>query len=332
MPQHKDNLRGLKYRKINVSNNDPVQVQVRNHLAVQSALYRGDVNVNMHNTDTWAPDQRIRGLPLFRPNSDTDPAATRLLGFGGHVRSQPNTVSAEIYSRILEIMNPSPAWKGFDFISHELVAVGGNGVVLSAKVRFQNRRERELIIKMTKDPAQPIQAERQWHQKYAGATHTVQVCDLNALARENADPARAATYPSDPLVFDEEKLGILVLEKAVHGDLYQFLNRVTAHGLEIPAKALWSMWLCCKTIGPDPISSMTSSTDNATVIKMLASIDYQPSSNKMEDKDFEAWLRTAEKDPSTIADYVKDFSVSHHVHFDLNLSNGNFILLDLNTD
>ncbi|KAH8179503.1 hypothetical protein LIA77_01022 [Sarocladium implicatum] len=309
VPLTQDPVRGLRFKQTKASY-DEEHMRVRNHFAVQSALYRGDTDVEMHNTDTWLPHQRLPRLPLNRPNSSTDPANTLLLGFGGRVSSEPPKVSAEINTRILQIMHPTPAWEGFEFISHELVAIGGNGVVLSARVRFQNRREQQVIIKMprkVKDDEElerskkALREERKWHQKYAGATHTVQTCDLNVLARQNADPFWAATYPSDSLHFDEDELGIMVLERAEYGDLQDFLNRVKAHGLTIPRRALWSMWLC--------------------LTKMLASIDYQPSSNQMEDKDFEAWLKTAEKNPSTVADFVKDFSVSHHVHFDLNIPN-----------
>jgi hypothetical protein len=130
-----------------------------------------------------------------------------------------------------------------------VIGSGGNGVVLGVTAKFENGRARKLAIKVPKKHTdQPnLDAERRWHQQYNGATHTVQHIDIADLARQNK--VNGYSYPGGSQPFDEKALGILILERADHGNLWDFMNAVVRQRLRIPDQALWSIWLCSKKFG-----------------------------------------------------------------------------------
>ncbi|KAK0384202.1 hypothetical protein NLU13_8290 [Sarocladium strictum] len=298
-----DLTRGLDFHKR--ENNQPTEFdRQRNFHAIQSALLRGDKTVGLLNRDT--PDFSDPQLDnLLRFDKGDDPASATNKAFPGkQPRSHSPLQEGETaHTKLKDLVHPKTQYDGVRFHFDSIIGRGGNGMVLAMTAEFFDGDKRKLAVKIPRRQGNEagLCAERKWHQQYQGATHTVQHVDISEIVRSKKKGGDDQTHPDDTVPFDEQALGILVLERADHGNLWTFMNSVVRQKVQIPDQVLWSLWLC--------------------IVKMVASVDYQPGSNAAKDRDFEAFLKSAEHNPSSITDYLRDWAISHHVHFDYEFQN-----------
>ncbi|KAJ4311404.1 hypothetical protein N0V84_010457 [Fusarium piperis] len=271
-------------------------LHLRNEMALQSAIIRGDTEVLLHNylivlEEYW---KRIRHSNL-RLNK----------------RYNFRYSKTRLESRIPEHLDAATArrgiddvqWKGFRFEFIKILAVGGHGYVSLWRVWFEDGSSKKVVIKRDLRGYFAVDDESYFHLRYAGAEHTSQVLDLHAEAMEIQDQVRlrnplARLRYRNGAYFNARSLKLIVFEYMDHGDLYHVLTLAGHNKVQFLDRTLWGIWEC--------------------LVRGVAAVAYVPSFLAMY-RNFDKELQTA-MDTNRLEHFLaqlENIQQSHDVHLDL---------------
>lgn len=220
---------------------------LRNFHALQSGLYRGDLDVTLENT-RWV-DTKFRRDLRRNFEDDQDPEGKYLWGFPDWATEKDTDFITEegVKTRLNSV-----AWEGFELNFVKILACGGFGAATLWDVKFEDGSVKRCVIKLGLKGNYDGAGELAWHRRYWGNSHIVQAIDLHQEGQRSRVQAweQSLTGRAPPVYsgqeFDMEALNVLVLEYVQCGDLFELLAKASRRNITFSTKVLWEFFECCK--------------------------------------------------------------------------------------
>ncbi|KAF7543452.1 hypothetical protein G7Z17_g10722 [Cylindrodendrum hubeiense] len=275
---------------------------LRNLNAVQGALLRGDREVTLNGTATISNDIRKELRQTHQPYThQSDPTDLKFRD----MRSLPD--DKRVSDDLLRNIFGDCKWQGFRFEFVRILGTGGFGAGTLWKIHLEGGVTKLVVIKVPLGKDSYSREEKDWHLRYDGSRHTVQLVDLPKMAKAVQDEYKLKNSDK-PLQYDQGKifnsdlLTGTILEYMSHGDLLQILHKASRQIDCFPDRVLWGIWEC--------------------LVKGAAAVAYQPIFNK-HNRGFEQEMEQA-KAENRLDAFLKALQkedIAHDVHFDLEESN-----------
>lgn len=222
-------------------------IELRNFHTLQSALYRGDLDVTLENTKFV--DTKFRRD--FRRNfeNNQDPEGHYLWGFPDWATEKDTSIVTE--EGVRKRLN-GVAWEGFELNLVKILACGGFGAATLWDVKFEDGSVKRVVIKLGLKGNYDGAGELSWHRRYWGNSHIVQAIDLHQEGQIRRTQAweRSITGFVAPVYsgqeFDMTALNVVVLEYVECGDLFELLAKASKRNITFSTKVLWEFFECCK--------------------------------------------------------------------------------------
>lgn len=234
----------LTYAKVRVKPSS--MIRVRNILAAQCALVRGDRLAILHNADCLPTNEREQLRPVLPDGARYDQRHYSHVDIPMGSYWEQRTTRARKPSVVDDILNSSNNWNGFELEWVDMLGEGGFGLATLWEATFEDGERLKIVIKMGR-PGSDFRAdsESDWHREYSHSEHTVQLVDLPAIvAKKRAqNPGQQRILGTD---FVPEDHNIMVLEYARFGSLSALASKLSTEHITIPTRILWDIWDCRK--------------------------------------------------------------------------------------
>ncbi|KAF7561938.1 hypothetical protein G7046_g2200 [Stylonectria norvegica] len=275
----------------------------RNFCTIQGAIYRGDKNIVLHNTneirDDWWPRLRYRHI------GNDGHENIRIVHYRElQSRKKVTNESAIEATGPLEVTN----WLGFKLEFVKILAAGGFGAATLWKAKAEGGVETKVVIKVGLQQNFDAPGESWWHERYDRSIHIVQLFDLNSWAKDKVqrfeleNPMAISQYHLGR-EFVPKDLNIVVLEFMQFGDFSDFLKRAAQLKTQFSAKVLWEIFEC--------------------FVYGIAAVAYQPVFDENHGRSFERDIRAAERlgVMDKFWENLAKCPLAHDVHFDMEPQN-----------
>ncbi|KAL6816534.1 hypothetical protein J3E69DRAFT_97576 [Trichoderma sp. SZMC 28015] len=213
----------------------------RNISAIRSALLRGDRVVTLHNTSRilrehvknlrvpYHPRHMQHDQPFEWPFSDqfTDSRSSH--------SDQPKQVG-----QFIELLE----WDGFRLEWIRVLGQGGFGIATLWHVIFEDQSSIKVVIKIPVRENADFDSELDWHLRYGGASHVTQALDIQAMADSVRRRINRGHMINRGARFAPTNMGVLVLEYAERGSLYDMMAKASYFHTRFSSKVLWEIWEC----------------------------------------------------------------------------------------
>lgn len=215
----------------------------KNYFAVQSALIRGDRNVTLDNTSRiLSRDCDALALPYEELDMPQDQEFAYPFADDYSESRSNNTDQPSIVGDYIELFN----WDGFRLEWVKVLGQGGFGMATLWNVIFEDESSIKAVIKIPIHMNGTFRDELQWHLRYRGASHVTQSLNLQEIADNVRRRMNREHMINRGTRFDQKRLGILVLEYADHGCLFDIMSKASYFDVHFSNKVLWEIWECCK--------------------------------------------------------------------------------------
>ncbi|KAK5992904.1 hypothetical protein PT974_06329 [Cladobotryum mycophilum] len=268
---------------------------LRNMLAYQSALIRGDKEVVLDNAWELSADQEEDIRVPFYP--DRHPQDKDYRWSFGHSYREGRGHQSSSRDEVGEL--PTRVGQG--------PRRGGFGIATLWDVIYDDGSKQKVVIKIP-NSGTDITPEAKWHWRYSGASHVVQPVHVQGNARKiRANrPLDLETDEAAGAEFRPNEENVVVLEFAEHGNFFEMMAKASYFNIHFSNRVLWEIWEC--------------------LVKGVASVAYQPGYvhfiSRRGRKDLDKLLDCTD-DPKQ-RDKLNAFKTmenSHDVHFDLEEQN-----------
>lgn len=234
------------YNRLNLIREDvtPLDTKlqdIRNYVTIQSAILRGEEDVVLLNADR-IPDSLIRSLRVpwsLAHNVESEynpPWAERHDSSASGPKAHPPNDYFREFKKHNTFAHLELKYQG-------ILGQGGFGLVTRWRATFADDTGLDFALKSGPNFNLTYNAagERWWHDRYKGATHTVQTVDLEAIAaekRERAGVGRARGVES----FNPLRYNALFLEFADQGDFESIVAKIHHGGILVTNRIAWHIW------------------------------------------------------------------------------------------
>ncbi|KAJ6443059.1 hypothetical protein O9K51_04238 [Purpureocillium lavendulum] len=222
---------------------------VRNKLSAMFAVARGDNSVVLE-WDTNPSDDLVAHVKKRVPYDRNGPPDA---SYGQDYASlwEPNEHGdnhgiAELPRELARYWPKHTVWDGFHLRWIKILGKGGFGYATLWEASFEDGTTKKVVIKIPNPGASgDIADELAWHEKYFGASHTVQALNLNhfVMHKRNSGATDGRPRISGP-TFHAPTLNAMTLEYAEHGNLFDLLAKGSYLGAVYSNKMLWMLWEC----------------------------------------------------------------------------------------
>ncbi|KAM0478185.1 hypothetical protein ACHAPX_005375 [Trichoderma viride] len=272
----------------------------KNYFAVQSALIRGDRNVTLDNTSRiLSRDCDALALPYEELDMPQDQEFAYPFADDYSESRSNNTDQPSIVGDYIELFN----WDGFRLEWVKVLGQGGFGMATLWNVIFEDESSIKAVIKIPIHMNGTFRDELQWHLRYRGASHVTQSLNLQEIADNVRRRMNREHMINRGTRFDQKRLGILVLEYADHGCLFDIMSKASYFDVHFSNKVLWEIWEC--------------------LVKGVVSVALQPDSIQQWSPDSLDAILNSLDDPQNADELLKLSTLidSNDVHFDLEEQN-----------
>ncbi|KFA74085.1 hypothetical protein S40288_03820 [Stachybotrys chartarum IBT 40288] len=286
--------------RVDVAPLDAKLQDIRNFVTIQSAILRGEEDVTLLNADR-IPDNLIRSLRVpwsLAHNVESEYSPPWAEWHDSSARG-PRAHPSNGYFREFKKHN---TFAHLDLKYQGILGQGGFGFVTRWRATFADGTGLDFALKSGPnfDLTYNAAGERWWHDRYKGATHTVQTVDLEAIAaekRERAGVGRAQGVES----FNPLRYNALFLEFADQGDFESIVAKIHHDGILVTNRIAWHIW--------------------ENLVTGLASMAWIPS-YAGQSPDFDRCVALAQEgEDDHLQNIFWSVNPEHDVHFDMDESN-----------